>query len=546
MMPLMLSDAPNQVPVREGINEYHSNVPLKERVQQYHAGWAHDRLDAVGSLVGSPQFQHWAEDAERHSPELQTHDRVGRRIDEVYYHPAYHNVLGHAVEQGAHALAWRDPKAGASVARAAIFMLFSQVEPGHGCPISMTHSAISVLRATPDLAHEWEPRLTALAYDPELRPVSTKAGALCGMALTEKQGGSDLRATMTVAEPINQNGSGALYRLTGDKWFCSAPMSDVFLTLARTPEGVSCFVLPRILPDGSRNTFHIQRLKDKMGNRSNASSEVTFQDAQAWMVGEPGRGIPLIMEMVTRDRLDCVLGSAAGMRQAVAEATWYAEHRSTFGRRLVDHSLMGNVLADLCLESEAATASALRLAHAYDNAADEQEGLFRRLATPALKYWVCKRGANHAAEAMECLGGNGYIETFPLARRYREQPLLSIWEGSGNIVCLDVIRSLRVQGTLDALFAELDQAMGSSRTYDVFVDSLRHELARVDDYEWRARQLTERVALAIQGSLLLREAPSEIGEAFCRARLADHAYLEYGTLPHGLDVSPIIERHSSH
>ncbi len=545
-MSFILTDVPNQVPPRERINEYHANTPLMEGVQRYGANWAHDRLEAVGHVVGSPEFQQWAEEAERHPPELLTFDRVGRRIDEVHYHPAYHKVLSSAIKHEAHALAWRDPQSGASVARAAIFMLFSQIEPGHGCPISMTHSAISVLRTTPKLAHEWEPRLTSLAYDPELRPVSTKPGALCGMALTEKQGGSDLRATMTTAQPVDGAGSGEAYRLSGDKWFCSAPMSDVFLTLARTPEGISCFLLPRVLPDGSRNTVYIQRLKDKLGNRSNASSEVSFQDALAWMVGEPGRGIPLIMEMVMRDRLDCVLGSTSGMRQGVAEATWYAEHRRAFGRQLVDQPLMENVLADLCLESEAATASALRLARAYDDDADEQERLFRRLATPVLKYWVCKRGAHHAEEAMECLGGNGYIETFPMARRYREQPLLSIWEGSGNVVCLDALRSLRVPGTLDAFLAELRLAAGVNRQYDAFVGDLVAELGHSENQERRARQLTERMALALQAGLLLRFAPTLVSDGFCAARLADHIHFEYGTLPSSIDVTPIIQRHNEH
>ncbi len=545
-MSLMLPYVLNQLPTREGINEYRANIPLWEGLQRYGASWARDRLETVGHLVGSSEFQQWADEAEHHPPELITHDRVGHRIDEVHYHPAYHQVLGQAVKHGAHALAWRDPQPGASVARSAIFMLFSQVEPGHGCPISMTHSAVSVLRTSPNLAREWEPRLTSLAYDPDLRPVHAKPGALCGMALTEKQGGSDLRATMTVAQPVDRAGSEEPYRLTGDKWFCSAPMSDVFLTLARTPEGVSCFVLPRVLPDGHRNAVHIQRLKDKLGNRSNASSEVTLQNAWAWMVGEPGKGIPLIMEMVMRDRLDCVLGSTAGMRQGVVEATWYAEHRLAFGHRLVDHPLMANVLADLGLESEAATASALRLAHAYDDDADEGERLFRRVATPVLKYWVCKRGANHAAEAMECLGGNGYIETFPLARRYREQPLLSIWEGSGNVVCLDVLRSLRVPGALEAFLAELRMAAGANRQYDTFVDELSSELYHAENQERRARQLTERMALALQAALLLQSAPTSVAEAFCAARLADHTHFEYGTLPPSIDVTPIIQRQQGH
>lgn len=547
MSPELLHPYPNvlnQVPMRTEVNEYHANLPLMEGVQRYGASWAGARLDTVGQLVGSTTFQRWADEAERHPPELLTYDRDGHRIDEVHYHPAYHEVLRRAMKHGAHALAWRDPQPGASVARAAVFMLFSQVEPGHGCPISMTHSAIAVLRTTPTLAHEWEPRLTALEYDPSLQPVEAKSSALCGMALTEKQGGSDLRATMTVAQPVDRAGAGQFYRLTGDKWFCSAPMSDVFLTLARTPEGVSCFALPRFQPDGTRNGIQILRLKDKLGNRSNASSEMTFQGAWAQMIGEPGQGIRLIMDMVTRDRLDCILGSTAGMRQCVTEATWYAEHRVAFGRRLLDQPLMANVLADLCLESEAATASALRLASSFDEDADDQEHLFRRLATPVLKYWVCKRGAHHAAEAMESLGGNGYIETFPLARRYREQPLLSIWEGSGNVVCLDVLRSLRVPGTLDAFLAELQTTRGAYQPYDAYVETLAKDLHQMADQERRARQLTERMALALQASLLLRSAPTPVGEAFCAARLTDRSYFEYGTLPSDINLKAIIERHT--
>lgn len=541
-MPQFPSDTPNQVSARENRNEYQDNTALCEGVARYGASWACDHLEEVGALVGSSIFQQWAEDAERHPPELVAYDRIGQRIDEVHYHPAYHEVLGLAVKHGAHALAWREPRQGANVARAAIFMLFSQVEPGHGCPISMTHSALPVLRRQPSLATVWTPRLTALTYDPNLSP--DKASALCGMALTEKQGGSDLRTTTTTAHPVNCSGSGEPYRLTGEKWFCSAPMSDIFLTLAQTDEGLSCFMLPRLLPDGRRNAVHFHRLKDKLGNRSNASSEVAFDDAWAWMVGEPGRGISLIMEMVARDRLDCVLGTTAGMRQAVVEATWYADHRVAFGQRLVDQSLMANVLADLCLETEAATASALRLAHAFDDDADEQEQLFRRLATPVLKYWVCKRGPNHAFEAMECLGGNGYIETFPLARRYREQPLLSIWEGSGNVVCLDVLRSLRVPGTVEAFFAEIRTAAGANRHFDSFLVGLETDLAHVEDYERRARQLTERMALALQASLLLRLAPAPVAEAFCTARLARDGYLEYGTLSPDLAVTQIIRRSS--
>jgi putative acyl-CoA dehydrogenase len=545
MTSVILSNATNQVPKREGVDEYGANIPLVEGVQHHDAGWATEHLHAVGRLVGSPEFQRLAEEAERNPPELVIYDRDGLRIDEVQYHPAYHQVIAQAVQHGAHALAWREPRPGANVARAAIFMLFNQIEPG-GCPVSMTHSAIPVVRLQPNLASEWEPLLTSLAYDPVLRVAREKAGALCGMAMTEKQGGSDLRGTTTVAQPAGHGGSGEPYLLTGHKWFCSAPMCDLFLTLARTEEGLSCFALPRILPDGTRNAFHILRLKDKLGNRSNASGEVEFHGAWAWMVGEPGRGIATIMEMVQHTRLDCILGTTAGMRQAVAEVTWYASHRTAFGRTLVDQPLMANVLADLCLEAEAATATSLRLARTYDDDANERDRLFRRLATPVMKYWVCKRGPHHAFEALECLGGNGYVETFPLARRYREQPVLSIWEGSGNVVCLDVIRSLRVPHALDAFLAELHEAAGADARFDKFMCDLEAELRDGDDLEGRARRLTERMALALQASLLLRFTPSAVANAFCAARLGDQTSFEYGGLPREVDTKAIIQRHIGH
>jgi putative acyl-CoA dehydrogenase len=430
-------------------------------------------------------------------------------------------VIGRAVAHGAHALAWRERRPGAHVAHAAMFILFAQVEPGHACPISMAHSAVPALRVQPELAAEWEGRLTALDYDPELRGPDEKAGALCGMAMTEKQGGSDLRATTTTARPLDGGGSGGEYELTGHKWFCSAPMCDLFLTLARTDEGISCFALPRLRPDGTRNAFHVQRLKDKLGNWANASSEVEYHGAWARMVGEPGRGIPTIIEMVSHARLDCILGTTAGMRHAVAEATWYAGHRSAFGGLLVDQPLMTNVLADLCLEAEGATAVALRLARAYDEDAGERELLFRRLATAVSKYWVCKRGPRHAFEALECLGGNGYVETFTLARRYRDQPVTSVWEGSGNVICLDVLRAMvRAPQALEAFLDELDEATGADARYDAYVARLRDELRDGEDLQRRARQLTERMALALQGSLVLRWAPPAVADGFCAGRLS--------------------------
>ncbi|MGH3662452.1 MAG: acyl-CoA dehydrogenase family protein [Micromonosporaceae bacterium] len=536
----------NQPPPRVGENEYLTNLPLVEGVRRHDAGWAEAQLTEVGELVGGEQLQAWGEQANANPPVLHTHDRHGNRIDEVAYHPAYHEVIKLAVSNGAHALSWRADRPGAQVARAAVFGLFSQVEAGHGCPISMTHAAVPALRKTPELAAEWEPRLTASQYDAQLRPASQKPGALFGMGMTERQGGSDVRANITRATPTSDG-----YLLTGHKWFCSAPMSDGFLVLAQTADpssggsvGLSCFLVPRVLPDGSRNVFAIQRLKDKLGNRSNASSEVEFDGTWASIVGEPGRGVPTIIEMVNHTRLDCVIGAAAGMRQAVGEALWHAGHRQAFGKRLIEQPLMTNVLADLCVESEAATAAALRLARSYDSDASEDERLFRRLATAVMKYWVCKRGPRHAAEALECLGGNGYCETFPMARIYREAPLLSIWEGSGNVICLDVLRGVsRTPRALQVLLAEVELGSGADPRFDAFTRVLRAELADLSELEWRARRLTEMLALALQGSLLLRHAPAPVADAFCASRLAA-AGSEYGALPPSVDAAAILARHA--
>jgi putative acyl-CoA dehydrogenase len=397
-------------------------------------------------------------------------------------------------------------------------LLALQVEAGHGCPVSMTCASIPALRAQPDLAADWEPLLTSLDYDPGLRAPREKAGALCGMAMTEKQGGSDVRANTTAAAPLAAEGE---FELTGHKWFCSAPMSDAFLVLAQAPGGLSCFLVPRVLPDGTRNGFHLMRLKDKLGNRSNASAEIELHSAWARLVGEEGRGVRTIIEMVNHTRLDCVLGTAAQMRAAVEQATWHAAHRSAFGRLLTDQPLMQNVLADLCVESEAATLTALRLAAAYD---DPAQAPFRRLATAVAKYWICKRGPAHAAEALECVGGNGYIEESGLPRIYREQPLLSIWEGSGNVVALDVLRAIgREPESLEAFLAELD-------------DDLRPSVTTVE--EGAARRLVESLALGLQGTLLRRHGDPAVAEAFF-ARSSP----VYGTLPAGLGLAGIVERH---
>ncbi len=544
----------NQVPPRTDLNEYMTNAALQEAVRRHHADWAEDDLTAIGALVGSGQFQEWSERANTSLPTLNTHDRYGNRVDTVDYDPAYHAVIGAAVEHGAHTSAWEQTKAGSHVARAARFMLFAQVEPGHACPMSMTYSAVPVLRRQPELAAVWEPRVRSRGYDPRLIPAGQKAGALFGMGMTEKQGGSDVRANTTLAVPVDSGGSGAEYVITGHKWFLSAPMSDAFLVLAQTEHGtgslgLSCFLMPRVLPDGSLNALRIQRLKDKLGNKSNASSEVEFDGAWAQLVGEPGRGVRTIIDMVQHTRLDNVLGAAAGMRQASAEAIWHAEHREVFGRRLLDQPLMTAVLADLALETEAAVVTALRLARAYDEDADDTERAFARLATAVAKYWVTKRGPNHAYEAMECLGGNGYTEAFPLARRFREQPVMSIWEGSGNVIALDVLRALRRDPASIAAFdAELGLAGGSSTVFDDHVARLRRDVAEVAgggvEAEPGMRRLTERMALALQASLLIRYAPDAVADAFVGSRLGDDHGYEYGTLPAGTDTKAIVERHS--
>ncbi|MCU1414201.1 MAG: hypothetical protein JWN80_1541, partial [Microbacteriaceae bacterium] len=425
-------DVVNQVPPRIELDEFASNTPLVEAVERYDASWALDELGAVGRYVGTEDFQHDAERANRIEPELRTHDRYGNRIDEVEYDGSYHRIIRAAVAAGAHTAAWADPKPGANVARAATFMLFAQVEPGHACPISMTHAAAPVI-AESGFAGQWMPRLLSRDYDGDLGSPA-KSSALFGMAMTEKQGGSDVRANTTQAVP---NGDGS-YLLTGHKWFCSAPMSDGFLVLAQAPGGLSCFLVPRVLDDGSRNVFRIQRLKDKLGNRSNASSEIEFEGTVGFLLGEEGRGVRTILEMVNGTRLDCIFGSTAGMRQSTAEALWHVRHRSAFGALLVDQPAMTAVVADLALETEAATATAMRLARAADADASDADRAFSRLGTAVSKYWICKRGPGHAYEALECLGGNGYTEAFPLARRYREQPVMAVWEGSGNVIALDV------------------------------------------------------------------------------------------------------------
>ncbi|MFF8424607.1 acyl-CoA dehydrogenase family protein [Streptomyces sp. NPDC016566] len=530
----------NQPPPLVGYDVFSADRALVEAVERHTdpevLDEVRDELSVLGRASGSAQVQEWGVQANEHPPRLRTHDRYGHRVDEVEFHPAWHRLLGKGVGAGLTG-AWTRPAG--HVRRAAGFLVWTQVEAGNCCPLSMTHAAVPALRADPALAAEWEPRLTSTIYDRELRPAGRKPGALFGMGMTEKQGGSDVRANTTEARPLAEEGT---YVLTGHKWFCSAPMSDGFLVLAQAPGGITCFLVPRVLADGTRNVFLIQRLKDKLGNRSNASAEVEFDGTWARRVGEEGRGVRTIIEMVAATRLDCALGSAGLMRQAVAQAVHHCAHREAFGGKLIDKPLMRNVLADLVLESEAATALTLRLAAAYDDGS-ERERAFLRLAVPAAKYWITKRCAPLAVEAAECLGGNGYVEESGLPRLVRESPLNSVWEGAGNVQALDVLRALqREPGALDACLTEIGRAHGADHRLDRAVKDLFTELADLDGIEGRARRLVERLALALQGSLLVRHAPPEVADAFCASRLGGDRGASFGTLPTGLDLSSVVER----
>jgi putative acyl-CoA dehydrogenase len=534
----------NQAPPLVGYNLFTSDRALSEAVQREGAGWIEDRAVALGETLGGEEATGWGFDANNNPPVLHTHDARGQRIDEVRYHPAYHALMRLSIGCGLHNLPWAEQREGAHAARAAMFFLSGQNESGHGCPISMTYAAVPSLRRQPELARQWEPRIASTTYDPRFLPVEQKRGVLVGMAMTEKQGGSDVRANTTRAVAAGSGGGGAEYRLTGHKWFCSAPMCDAFLVLAQAPGGLSCFLLPRWTPDGERNRFFLQRLKNKLGNRSNASSEVEFDGAYAVLIGEEGRGVRTIVEMVNHTRLDCTLGSASLMRQAVVQATHHARYRAAFGAKLVDQPLMQNVLADLCLESEAATVLAMRLARAYDSR-DESEAHLRRIGTAVAKYWVCKRGVAHAGEALECLGGNGYVEESMLPRLYRESPLNSIWEGSGNVICLDVLRAIATDpATIEALLAEIELGRGGDRRLDQAARELRETWREVAAEKHQARRLVERLALAWQGSLLTRFAPAEVADAFCASRLSGDGGRAVGTLPPGVRFERIVRRAS--
>ncbi|MFC5730396.1 MULTISPECIES: acyl-CoA dehydrogenase family protein [Nocardioides] len=541
----MTHEVTNQVPPLVD-HDTAADPALLEGIEREGAGWALEEIHRLGRLAGTAEAQAWGRLAERVPPTLHTHDRYGRRIDEVEYVPSYHRLMETAISHGIHAAPWADDRPGAHVARAAKFYAWN-VDAGHGCPISMTYAVVPALRASPELSARFEPLLTNRVYDFGLRDPDTKLGLIAGMSMTEKQGGSDVRANTTTATPRTTETDGS-YVIRGHKWFTSAPMSDMFLTLAQAPGGLSCFLLPRVLPGGEANPIRFMRLKNKLGNKSNASSEFEYDDATGWLVGEEGRGVKTIVEMVNMTRLDCVIGSASGMRAALVQATHHAQHRSAFGRLLIDQPLMRNVLADLALESEAATTAMMRLAGANDRAirGDDGEAALRRLALAATKYYVCKRGPAVAAEALECLGGNGYTEDFDLARIYRELPLLSIWEGSGNVAALDVLRAIgREPHTLDAFFAEAELALGADRRYDDALVSLKKELtisSDMADIELRARRLVEQLAVVFQAGLLLRHAPGAVADAFCASRLGRDWGSAFGTLPAGLDLDPILER----
>ncbi|MDO8330983.1 MAG: acyl-CoA dehydrogenase family protein [Fluviicoccus sp.] len=527
----------------QDVNLYTTDTALQAAVHREGGGWADAELEKFGALTGSADYLELGHLANKFGPEFDPQDRFGNRVDLVKYHPAYHTLMKTSIEHGIHASPWTDRVDGTHVVRAAKSYLQSQVEAGHGCPITMTFAAIPSLRLQPDLAAIWEPKITSRIYDPRNIPMEQKQGVTIGMGMTEKQGGSDVRSNTTRAYPVGQGGPGQAYELVGHKFFLSAPMCDAFLVLAQAPGGLTCFLVPRWRPDGSKNPLQVLRLKRKMGNVSNASSEIELRGALAWMVGQEGRGVRTIIEMVSMTRFDCMIGSSAGMRMAVAQALHHCSLRSAFGNVLDQQPLMQNVLADLALESEAAMTLTLRIAHAMDNCHNEHEELMVRLATAVGKYWICKRTPNHAYEAMECIGGSGVMEDSPFPRLYREAPINAIWEGSGNVQCLDVLRAMqKTPAVVDAFFAELKTARGGNAVLDGYVKALHHEFADFNDLEFRARDVVDRMALALQASLMVRHAPAMASDAFCTSRLAGVGQHNYGTLPRGTDAAGIINR----
>ena len=545
-------DVFNQPPPLEDVNLFTADTALQETVAREGASEAAASLTAFGKITGSAKVIDLGRQANTYLPVLKSFDRFGHRADRVEFHPSYHKLMAISVAQGLHCSPWdhlkdgldAKPKPGAVVARLAGSYMMTQVDAGHGCPITMTNAAVPALMFQPSLAKEWVPRILSRDYDERFVPAKEKTGITFGMGMTEKQGGTDVRANTTQAVPVNSGGAGAEYRITGHKWFFSAPMCDAFLVLAQAKNGISCFLMPRFTPDGEANAIRIQRLKDKVGNKSNASSEVEFQAAAGWLIGEEGRGVRNIIEMATYTRLDCAVGTAGMMRAAVAQAVHHCSYRTVFQKKLIDQPLMANVLADLALETEAATALSFRVARSFDRAGeDEAEAAFRRIMTPVAKYWVCKRAPNLAYEAMECLGGNGYVEEGIAGRIYREMPVNAIWEGSGNVMCLDVLRALgREPQALDVVFAEFDKAKGVNTNFDGALAALKDAFADFGTLEGRSRQVVEQMAKVAAGSILLQHSPHAVSDAYCATRLGRDWGDLYGTLPEGVDIRAIVER----
>jgi putative acyl-CoA dehydrogenase len=530
----------NQPPPLPEYNLFDSDLILRQAVEREGASWAAGKARAFGAVLGTERVVGLARAANRFPPELRSFDRFGHRIDEVEYHPAYHELMALAKAHEVHSIAWTAPQRGGHLAHMALEYLLVQAEAGVCCPITMTYASMPVMIRDPSIAAEWKPRIIAPAYDPRFIPAAEKTAVTIGMAMTEKQGGSDVRTNATVAIPLGTAGD---FELTGHKWFCSAPMSDAFLTLAQTSSGLSCFLVPRWRPDGTRNPFHIQRLKDKLGDRSNASSEIEYRQTRGRLIGEEGQGIRVIIDMVHHTRLDTALAAAGLMRQAVVQAVHHTTHRMAFGRLLHEQPLMRNVLADLIVEWVAATMLAARVARSFDESAlSPAAALFSRIGVAVSKYWINKRLPGHVCEALECLGGSGYVEDSVMPRLYRQAPLNSIWEGSGNVICLDVLRTLRKEpAAVEVLFAEVNSARGADRRLDAAIDRLKGSLHASLDQEIHARRIAEHIAVVLQGVLLVRHAPAPVADAFCASRLDDGRCGSYGALPAGLAFDEIIE-----
>ena len=535
-------DVTNQPPPLEDLNLFETDAALREAISASGGANHRDRLHAFGARAGSAEVMDWAAKANEFVPRLKTFDRFGRRIDEVEFHPAWHALMKLGLEAGVASAAWSGASAG-HVLHAALEFLMAQAEPGVCCPMTMTYASVAALRAQAEVAAQWLPRILASRYDSSSQPAAAKQGVTIGMAMTEKQGGSDVRANTTRAVPSGAAGPGQEYRLTGHKWFCSAPMCDAFLTLAYTDNGLSCFLAPRWTSDGNRNAIDIMRLKDKLGDRANASAEIEYHDAIATMIGEDGRGVRTIIEMVQHTRLDCAIAPAAYMRQSLALASWHAAHRSAFQKKLIDQPLMQTLLADMALESEAATGLVFRVSRSFDEAATNPEtAAFSRIATPVAKYWLNKRVVNFVYEAMEVHGGAGYVEESVMPRIFRQSPLNSIWEGSGNVICLDVLRAMqREPESIDAFLNEIESAQGANGAFDVASARLKERFAHPIG-EMDARRLVERMALVLQGAVLLRNAPSAIADAFCATRFTDAPGIAYGAPAGRLDAHIILSR----